>query len=1067
MRGRGRLAAAALPAALRARRAHAEPGRLGAPTSSTRRRRSPRLPPLRRSRAGRSSPSSSRTRPTSERAATGSSRGRSRSSRRAAHAARCAALKALRNASLAPRPHDRRPERVPRARSRSAGGWTRTASHVLTNPAPPPRDVRARAARAGDVRLRRPADRARRTSPTAIAALALVPAARLVIVGDGPDRARARARRRRVGGREPDRVPRVAARATRRCGRRRRRGGPALERLGEPAALAPSRRSRSACRSSRRPSAACRRSSTTARTGCSCRPAGPTSSPPRCAACSRSQGCASGSPPRAKPSVEAISSEAIYGRLEALLAEAAAVSEQPRVLFVGRGALPAAASGLAREEVGRDRGGARLPRARRGRSRQPAALRALPARASPCGRGAWTGSSFTCCSRFASRRELREFRPDAVVASDPFVGAAALAGPHDCPSARAGDRRGARRLAHLHASLRLALARSFWRRRRTGSPRSRCGAPTRRARSPRFTSSLIEDARGRPADGIFPTYSDLSAFTARPAAGASGAADGALRGHARAVQERRRAGRRLASRRPANCRRRGSWSSGRGSQQDVIDRLVDALPDQVEYVPQLEPRDVARALDDATVLVLPSWPEGLGRVVIEAFARGRGVVATDAGGIPDLVRDGVEGILIPPADEDALVASLVRALGDRALAERLGAAAHGRYADWHSTPAAFATAYRELVDRHRSARCESSSSRRRSTRTIRCWRRRSSSSRRWRAAATRWSCSARTAGRHELPANVRVQAVRRADAREARDRVRPRDRRRRCEQRPRPDAISPHGPALPPARRALRQAAADPAPAVVHALARRAERCVRRRALADAVLSVDAGSFPLAVAEGPRDRARDRRRSASRPPRPSAPRTAPCRFWRWDGMPRWKGYKTMLRGRPDRRRAGPRRPSGGPRPRADADRTAHHRAELERLLARTPSLAGRVNLGDSLSRELVPALIAGSDVLVSATQPQSCETLDKVRLRGGGVRRAGAREQRALSKGSSTDCRCRCGFRPGTPRLWRSGCSRSLRPDREVRHELGAELRRRVVAGHSVDSWADAVVAAVSGLRRQ
>ena len=55
-------------------------------------------------------------------------------------------------------------------------------------------------------------------------------------------------------------------------------------------------------------------------------------------------------------------------------------------------------------------------------------------------------------------------------------------------------------------------------------------------------------------------------------------------------------------------------------------------------------------------------------------------MATDAGGIPDLVTDEVEGLLVPPADVAALAASLERVLADRALAERLGAA-HG-----HATP---------------------------------------------------------------------------------------------------------------------------------------------------------------------------------------------------------------------------------------------------------------------------------------------------------------------------------------------------------------------------------------------
>ena len=100
------------------------------------------------------------------------------------------------------------------------------------------------------------------------------------------------------------------------------------------------------------------------------------------------------------------------------------------------------------------------------------------------------------------------------------------------------------------------------------------------------------------------------------------------------------------------------------------------------------------------MLVLPSWPEGLGRVVIEAFARGRGVVATDAGGIPDLVTDGVEGLLVPPADTAALAAALVRVLADRALAERLGRRRHGRFEDWHLTPERLAGELRGLVDAH-------------------------------------------------------------------------------------------------------------------------------------------------------------------------------------------------------------------------------------------------------------------------------------------------------------------------------------------------------------------------------
>ena len=72
--------------------------------------------------------------------------------------------------------------------------------------------------------------------------------------------------------------------------------------------------------------------------------------------------------------------------------------------------------------------------------------------------------------------------------------------------------------------------------------------------------------------------------------------------------------------------------------------------------------------------MLPSRSEGLGRVLIEAFCRGRPVVAMRVGGIRDLVEDGVNGLLVEPTTE-ALADALVRVLADRALAARLGAGA--------------------------------------------------------------------------------------------------------------------------------------------------------------------------------------------------------------------------------------------------------------------------------------------------------------------------------------------------------------------------------------------------------
>jgi glycosyltransferase involved in cell wall biosynthesis len=89
-------------------------------------------------------------------------------------------------------------------------------------------------------------------------------------------------------------------------------------------------------------------------------------------------------------------------------------------------------------------------------------------------------------------------------------------------------------------------------------------------------------------------------------------------------------------------------------------------------------RELPALLDAARLLVLPSRSEGLPRVIVEAMARARPVVATRVGGIPELVEHGVTGLLVPPEDPDALADALVRLLADRDLAARMGAEARRR-----------------------------------------------------------------------------------------------------------------------------------------------------------------------------------------------------------------------------------------------------------------------------------------------------------------------------------------------------------------------------------------------------
>jgi glycosyltransferase involved in cell wall biosynthesis len=86
------------------------------------------------------------------------------------------------------------------------------------------------------------------------------------------------------------------------------------------------------------------------------------------------------------------------------------------------------------------------------------------------------------------------------------------------------------------------------------------------------------------------------------------------------------------------------------------------------------PRDeLERRLAGAWVQAVPSlWEEPFGNVAVEAMMRGTAVVATSAGGLAEIVRDGETGMLVPRGDVAALAEALSSLLSDRDLAERLG-----------------------------------------------------------------------------------------------------------------------------------------------------------------------------------------------------------------------------------------------------------------------------------------------------------------------------------------------------------------------------------------------------------
>jgi glycosyltransferase involved in cell wall biosynthesis len=104
--------------------------------------------------------------------------------------------------------------------------------------------------------------------------------------------------------------------------------------------------------------------------------------------------------------------------------------------------------------------------------------------------------------------------------------------------------------------------------------------------------------------------------------------------------------------------------------------LRAAAPENVRFLGRVAP--VQETLEEHAIVVVPSLGEGFGMVALEAMERGRPVIASAVGGLPELVLDGETGLVVPPGDAEALAAAIVRLARDPALAQRLGEAGRRR-----------------------------------------------------------------------------------------------------------------------------------------------------------------------------------------------------------------------------------------------------------------------------------------------------------------------------------------------------------------------------------------------------
>ena len=305
------------------------------------------------------------------------------------------------------------------------------------------------------------------------------------------------------------------------------------------------------------------------------------------------------------------------------------------------------------------------------------------------------GLAFYALLPFRVARELRALRPDAVLAQGAQEAALCVVG-------RKLARVRTRVIADIHGDP-AAPARLY------GSPRRKALAPLadalarhglRRSDGVRtisaYTSGLVRRAGVEPT-AEFAAFMDLEPFVASPPAPLPERPVALFVGvleRYKAVDVLADAWRRAAPRVPDAT----LHLVGRGTLRKTVEALVRDLPAQTRWSESLSTAEVARALDESTVLVLPSRSEGLGRVVVEAFCRGRGVVGSRVGGIPDIVEDGVTGLLVRIEDVDALADAIVRVLSDRAFAAFLGTASHAAVQPWLATPEEYARRIRELVD---------------------------------------------------------------------------------------------------------------------------------------------------------------------------------------------------------------------------------------------------------------------------------------------------------------------------------------------------------------------------------
>ena len=111
---------------------------------------------------------------------------------------------------------------------------------------------------------------------------------------------------------------------------------------------------------------------------------------------------------------------------------------------------------------------------------------------------------------------------------------------------------------------------------------------------------------------------------------------------------------------------------GEGTLKEELKKLSIDLKIEKNVIFAGERSDIPEILSLTDIFVLPSLREGLGLAILEAMACGKPVIATNVGGIPEIVKDGVSGILVSPKNAEALHSAMNELLEDREKLKRMG-----------------------------------------------------------------------------------------------------------------------------------------------------------------------------------------------------------------------------------------------------------------------------------------------------------------------------------------------------------------------------------------------------------